>query len=260
MTRVGTEESGTKNSGGHFSELLKVEGKLALRSPIGIVTGIGLPVILLVVFSLIGNANPGNVGDTGLTIIDLYVPTIMVIGFIGTAISALPQALVRYREIGWLRRVSTTPVHPSRILAAQLIINLIVALATILIVIFGSEFIFGAPLTVGIPYFVLSIILSLAAIFSLGLVVAALAPSQAAASGISGGLFFLLLFLAGLWVQPSQVGGLLATVMYYSPVGAATRAILYSVFDQAPPYTNLVTLVVYTVIFAYIANRYFRWE
>jgi ABC-2 type transport system permease protein len=260
LTAVGTRESKSENSGRHFSELLKVEGKLALRTPIGIGVGIGLPLILLLVFGLIGDAVGGTVGDTGLTIIDLYVPTIMLIGFIGIAFNALPNTLVRYREIGYLRRISTTPVSPSRLIAAQLIINLILALVTILIVIFGSELIFGAPLTVGIPYFVLSITLSIAVIFSLGLVVAALSPSQTVAQGISGGLFFLLLFLSGLWVQPAQVGGVLATIMYYSPAGAAVQALLYSVFNSPPPYTSILTMVVYATIFAYVAIRYFRWE
>ena len=58
------------------------KAKLALREPTGLGMGIGAPIILLVVFGLIGIANPGNVAGTGLTVIDLYVPTIMVIGFI----------------------------------------------------------------------------------------------------------------------------------------------------------------------------------
>jgi ABC-2 type transport system permease protein len=77
---------------------------------------------------------------------------------------------------------------------------------------------------------------------------------------VTGGLFFLLLFLSGLWVQPAEVGGVLATIMYYSPVGAAVRALLYSVFNSPPPYTAIVTMIVYTIIFAFIAIRYFRWE
>lgn len=249
-----------KNSRGHFSELLKVEGKLALREPLGLGSGIVFPIILLVIFEFIGQAVPGNVANTGLTILDLYIPTIMVIGFISLGISSLPVTLVRYREIGWLRRISTTPVPPSRLLAAQLTLNLIFALVTILIVILGGETIFGVALSVNIPFFVLSIILSIAVIFSLGLVVAALAPSQTVASGLSGLLFFGLLFLAGLWIQPAQVGGPLATIMYYSPSGAAVRALLYSVFNQAPPYASIVTMVGYTAVFAFIAIRYFRWE
>src|SRR2546425_6606035 len=85
---------------GHFAELLKVEGKLALREPTGLAMGIGFPIILLVVFGLIGKAVPGNVAGTGLTILDIYVPIIMVIGFISLGISSLPVTLVRYREMG----------------------------------------------------------------------------------------------------------------------------------------------------------------
>jgi ABC-2 type transport system permease protein len=184
----------------------------------------------------------------------------MVIGFISLGISSLPVTLVRYREMGWLRRVSTTPTPPSRLLAAQLTLNIVLALVTILIVIFGSELVFGAALEVSIPYFVLSIVLSIAVIFSLGLVVAALAPSQTVASGLSGGLFFLLLLLSGLWIQPAIVGEPLATIMYYSPSGAAAQALLYSIFNAPPPVTAVVTMVVYTGFFSFIATRYFRWE
>ncbi|MGA2199344.1 MAG: ABC transporter permease [Nitrososphaerales archaeon] len=253
-------ESKEKKPRGHFSELLKVEGKLAMREPTGLVMGIGVPTILLVVFGLIGIESPGNVPGTSYTVIELYVPVIMVIGFTFLGMDVLPVTLVRYREIGWLRRVSVTPASPSRLLAAQLIVNLVLALAGILIVIFGSELIFGATLDVGIPYFVLSIVLSIAVIFSLGLLVAALVPSQSVVSGVGGGLTLLLLFLAGLWVPPATVGGTLATIMYYSPSGAAAQALLYAVFNSAPPYTAISTMVVYALIFAFIAIRYFRWE
>jgi len=52
----------------------------------------------------------------------------------------------------------------------------------------------------------------------------------------------------------------LATIMYYSPSGAAAQALLYSVFNAAPPVSAVVTMVVYTGFFAFIATRYFRWE
>jgi ABC-2 type transport system permease protein len=225
-----------------------------------LVTGIVIPIILLVVFGLIGMASPGNVANTGYTVLDLYVPIVMVFAFIFLGIYSIPITLVKYREMGWLRRVSTTPESPSRLLAAQLVINLVLALAAILIVIFGSELIFGEQFQVSITYFVLSIVLSIAVIFSLGLVVAALAPTQTVATPLAGLLTFGLLFLSGLWVPPATVGGPLATIMYYSPSGAAVRALLYSAFNTAPPYTAMVTMVAYTAVFAFVAVRYFRWE
>jgi ABC-2 type transport system permease protein len=214
---------------------------------------------LLLVFGIIGQNVPGNVGDTGLTIVDLWIPTILVISYISISIS-LPNTLVRDREIGWLRRVSTTPLHPSRLLAAQLILNLIIAAAATLIVILGGALLFGASLHVQVLPFAVSLLLSIVEIFALGLVLVALAPSQTVAAAAGGVVFFALLFLSGLWVQPAQAGEPLRTIMYYSPSGAAARALLDSVFNGSPAYAALLTLAVYTVIFGFIAIRYFRWE
>jgi len=111
-----------------LAALLKVQAKLSLREPYGLGLGVGLPAVLLVVFGFISKNVPGNVGGSGLTVIDLYVPTLMVISFITITIS-LPNSLVKDREIGWLRRISTTPLHLSRLLAAQLILNLLFAVA-----------------------------------------------------------------------------------------------------------------------------------
>ena len=242
-----------------LAALLKVQARLSLREPYAVGLGIGLPAVLLVVFGFISKNVPGNVGGSGLTVIDLYIPTLMVISFIAIAIS-LPNTLVRDRETGWLRRISTTPVHPSRLLAVQLIVDLVLAAMAIVVLVVGGTVIFGAPLTVGIPFFILSVALAIAAIFSLGLVVVALAPTQTMVSAIGGVLFFGLLFLSGLWVQPVQVGAPLRDIMWYSPSGAAVRAILYSVFHATPPVPTLLALVGYAILFTFVAVRYFRWE
>ncbi len=137
----------SRRSRAQLAALLKVQAKLSLREPYALGVGVGLPAVLLVVFGFISKNVPGNVGGSGLTVIDLYIPTLMVISFIAIAIS-LPNTLVRDREIGWLRRISTTPVHPSRLLAAQLILDLVLAAVAIVILIVGGTVIFGAPLSV----------------------------------------------------------------------------------------------------------------
>ena len=252
-------EIASRRSWAQLAALLTVQARPSVREPYGLGLGVGLPVVLLVVFGVISQQVPGNVAGSGLTVIDLYIPTLMVISFIAIAIT-LPNTLVRDREIGWLRRLSTTPVHPSRLLAAQLVLDLVLAAVAIVVLIVGGTAIFGAPLTVDIPYFILSVALAIAEIFSLGLVVVALVPTQTAASAVGGVLFFGLLFLSGLWIQPVQAGEPLESIMWYSPSGAGARAILYSVFHVTPPVTTLVTMACYTLVFAFVAVRYFRWE
>ena len=67
-------------------------------------------------------------------------------------------------------------------------------------------------------------------------------------------------FLSGLWTPPALVGGPLATIINYSPSGAAAQVLLDSPFNSAPLYTAIGTMVVYGLVFAFIAIRYFRWE
>ncbi len=169
-------------SGGRFAALLKVQTKLSLREPYALLAGIGLPAVLLAVFGFIGRAVPGQVGDTGLSIIDLWVPTLLVVSLIGISTS-LPTTLVRDREIGWLRRVSTTPLQPTLLLAVQLIIDLVLAAAAVLIIIGGGALVFGASLNVQLLPFAVSLLLAIAEIFALGLMLAALMPRAVGRSG-----------------------------------------------------------------------------
>ena len=165
MPSLGGERS--RRARAQLVALLKVQAKLNLREPYALGPGVGIPVILLVVFGFINKQRPGNVGNSGLTVIDLYIPTLMVISFIAIAIS-LPATLVRDREIGWLRRISTTPVHPSRLLGAQLIVDLVLAAVAVVIILVGGTAIFDARLTVSIPIFILSIALAVAELFLAG--------------------------------------------------------------------------------------------
>lgn len=103
-------------------------------------------------------------------------------------------------------------------------------------------------------------VLAISEIFALGLVVVSLAPSQTAASIIAGVLMFVLLFLDGLWVQPVQVGEPLRSIMYFSPTGAAAKALLESAVSGTPSLTPIATMMVYTAMFGFVAIRYFRWE
>lgn len=244
-------------SSGHFSELLKVSWRLSLREPLGIGMGLAFPIALLLLFGFISKAEPGV---DGLSIIQLYIPTIIVITLLSIGLYSIPVTIVRDREIGWLRRVSATPVSPARLLAAQVVINIIIAVVGIAIVLIGGVYVFGASLHVGVLYFSISLVLATWIMISLGLLVAAFASTQRVATGFVAALFYPLLFLSGLWVQPSEVGNPLRSIMWYSPVGAAARSLLYSIFNTTPPYMELVAMLVYAAIFSFIAVRYFKWE
>jgi hypothetical protein len=45
--------------------------------------------------------------------------------------------------------------------------------------------------------------------------------------------------------------------MYYSPSGAAARALLNAVFTSSPSYAALLTMAIYTVMFGFISDSLF---
>src|ERR1700745_1393513 len=106
---------------------------------------IALPLVLMIIFGELTSFHQPSAALGGLTGFDTYVPIIMVLGLTMLTLLGLPTPLVSYRELGILRRLSTTPVPPSWLLAAQVVVQLGIALAGLLIVNVVSVVAFGAP-------------------------------------------------------------------------------------------------------------------
>jgi ABC-2 type transport system permease protein len=172
----------------------------------------------------------------------------------------LPGPLVSYRELGVLRRLSTTPVPPSWLLAAQVVVQFCVALAGLLIVNVVSVTAFGAPVPKNPGGLVLSSLLAIAGLFALGLLVAAVAPTAGSVNAIGRLAVIPLLFFAGLWLPRALMPPVLQDISNYSPLGAAVEAIQDSMQTGFPSARPLLVLVAYAVVFAVAARRFFRWE
>ncbi len=242
-----------------FWELFKVQGKLALREPTALVFGIVLPLLLLIIFGNIPTFNEPIEGSS-FTLFELYIPILMVTVLIFIGLLGLPGPLLRDRESGWLRRISTTPISPAKLLAAQAVINLILAAVGFTIVIAGSILIFGVELAFDIPGFILSLVLATLAMFSLGLLITAIAPSQSTGTGITMGLLYPLLFFAGVYVPMEVLPSGLQTAALFTPVGAAVDALNSSMAGSFPSFVPLVVMAAYAIVLGFVAIRYFRWE
>lgn len=242
-----------------FWELVKIEGKLALREPVGIALGVGAPILLLLFFGSIPIFRE-PVPGTSLTLFELYVPTLITMVVIMIALSGLPITLVRDRELGWLRRISTTPVSPAKLLAAHVTINLLQAAAAIVIILFGAATFFGGHLPQQSTGCVLSIILLVGALFGLGLVVAAVASTEKMAIALTQLLLYPLLFFAGVYIPTVYLPAYLTTISEFTPVGAAVKAITDAYQGAFPSVQALLVMTAYMTIFGLLAIRYFKWE
>ena len=243
-----------------FGQIVRNEARLVRRQPTNMIGSIGLPVVLMIIFGEVPTLNRPASELGGLTGFDTYVPVIMVLGLTMLALLGLPGPLVSYRELGILRRLSTTPVPPSWLLAAQVVVQLGIALAGLLIVNVVSVVAFGAPVPASPAGLALSCLLAIGGLFALGLLIAAVAPTANSVNAIGRLALIPLLFFAGLWLPRALMPNVLLDVSNYTPLGAAVEAIQDSIRSGFPPAAPLLVLAAYTLVFAFLARRLFRWE
>lgn len=243
-----------------FGKIVRNEARLTWRQPAGLIGGIAFPVALLFIFNAISAFRQPAADLGGLTRLDVYVPILIVFSLGMLAFFSLPVPLASYRELGILRRLSTTPVPPSWLLAAQGVVQLCVALAGVLVLLVAAVAALGTPVPKSPGGLVLSVVLSVAGLFPIGLVIGATAPTAGAAGIIGRVVWFPLMFLAGLWLPIELMPGALQAFAKATPLGASVTAIQGSMQGQFPSAAPLLVLTAYAVVFGFLARRLFRWE
>ena len=243
-----------------FAQLLLTESRLALREPVTVVVGLALPLVLLLVFAAIPKFHEHQAALGGLTTLDVYVPILITFILAVIALTLMPPRLATYRDQGVLRRMATTPVHPSRLLAAQLVINLATAAAGIILMLIVSTAAFDVRPPQSPAGFVLAVVLTAASLFAIGLWITAVARSSQMASAFGAMFFFPLMFFAGLWVPRPLMPSALRGVSDYTPLGASVQAMQSAMQGAFSPARALLVLAAYGIVFAALAVRQFRWE
>ncbi len=243
-----------------FGKLLQSETRVAWRVPLGLVLGVAVPVFVLVIFGAIPAMNKPAASLGGLTYFGVYFPILIALVLAALSLISLPVHLATYREQGILRRMSTTPVPPAWMLAAQVIINLALAVVAlgILVVVGTAGFGLGAPKAAG--GFALALVLSIAAMFAIGLWISAIARTAGGAGAIGQLFLYPLLFFSGMWIKQEQMAPVLRQISQWSPLGAAVHALQSSMQGTFPSAQSLLVLAGWAVIFGFLAVRFFRWE
>jgi ABC-2 type transport system permease protein len=241
--------------------LTRSELRLFLRERVGLIWGVGFPIVLLIIFGAIpGFRSPVSPGLPGVSILDAYVPILFAFVLAMLALNVVPPVLAGYREKGILRRLATTPVGPGRVLAAQLIINIAMSLVTLAVLLAVARIAYHVPLPRQAGGFLLALALAIAALFGLGMLIAAVATTGRIANATGAILFFPLMFFSGLWLPIASMPALLQHISRATPLGAAVQALTNAWQGQFPHPVQLLTLAAYAIVFPALAARLFRWE
>ncbi|MDP4500547.1 ABC transporter permease [Nonomuraea turcica] len=231
-----------------IAKLTTVELKLLAREPGSIFT------ILIPLFILVAFGSSISPGDTVLLPMTLAIA----VGLVG--LYQLPTTLATYRERGILRRLSTTPVRPGSMLGVQLILQLVLALTACALLLAVAGTVLSAHVPSQVVPLAAAFLLGTAAMFAIGLLIAAVAANGRTANGVGVMLYFPMAYLAGLMQPVENMPVILARVGEFTPLGAFRQTLQDVWAGVSPDPLLLGVMAAYAVLVSLAAAKFFRWE
>ncbi|WOX12687.1 ABC transporter permease [Streptomyces sp. N50] len=240
--------------------VLRTELRLFRREPGALFWILLFPTLLLVILGSIPGFRHHDADLGGLRTIDVYVPVAVLLGMIVGALQSMPQNLTGYRERGILRRMSATPVRPTALLFAQMVVYGAAALVSALLALIVGRLAFDVRLPKQPGGYLLALLLAILAALALGAVVSSLSRTTKIAGAVGSAVFFPMMFCAGVWIPVNSMPDVMARIVGYTPFGAAAEALNRAAAGNWPGWTHLGVLVAWTVLLTAGASRWFRWE
>lgn len=239
--------------------LLRNELRLFARTPAAVVFPVLMPVVAAIVIAAVPAARRPNPVFGGLSVSQAYTPTLILFAISMATLVILPQILGSYRELGFLRRLRTTPASPRDLLVAFLLFT--VALSVVVsLVIAVVPVLFGVPAPASPLTFAAAVVLAIAALLAVGTMLCAVISNAKVAMGIGNVVAAVMWFAAGMWFPRAQFPQALAMVTDALPGGAAARLMADALVGAPVSWAAVVTCLAWAVVGAFVARRTFRWE
>lgn len=241
-----------------LTKITLTETKLALRSPTWVISGLVMPTAILLILGAIPAIRTESEKTPGLRFLDAWVPSMVVLAIAMMGLQSIPAVIATYREQGILRRFATTPVHPAKLLVAQLIINVTVTIVGVgLLLVVGSA-VFDIPGPRHPIGFLLAFVLGTTAIFGLGLIAASVAKTSRSAGGIAMIAYLPIMFLGGVYLPRPLLPDAIQAIGAYVPPGVKAMEDAWIGAGAQP--LQLAVLAAFAVGSCVVAGKLFRWE
>jgi ABC-2 type transport system permease protein len=232
---------------------LRVELTLTLRNGESLLLTLGIPVAILVFFSLV-DVLPID-GDA----VDFLAPGTLALAVLATAFANLAIATAFDRSYGVLKRLGATPLGRTRLVAAKALAVLVVIALQVIVLGVAALALGWRPDVSPVPL-VAALVLAVAAFTGLALLVAGRMRALVALA-VANAVFVVLLLLSGLVFPLAELPSGLRSAARALPSTALAEAARGALSEDAPvPGRVWPVLVVWAVAAIALAVALFRWE
>ncbi|MGH9170789.1 MAG: ABC transporter permease [Acidimicrobiales bacterium] len=232
------------------------------RNPFAAAFTVGFSVIFLILLAATAGSQKISFLDN-ISEVQYYVPGFAAYGVMSACFNMLAISLVVRRETGLLKRLRLSPL-PTWVMVAALFLNaLVISVVEVIVLVAVGKLAFGVHLPHNILAFVVALLVGSVCFTALGIGASTIIPNQEAAGPMVSIVFFVLLFLSGLWF-PLQSGSVLARISGYFPLRPMINAMFRPFYlvpgSSAWAWHDLLVVAIWGVVGAYVAVRRFKWE
>jgi ABC-2 type transport system permease protein len=235
----------------------RLETTLLVRSSESLLVTLGVPLGVLVFFSVVPVLPTGDVDA-----VTFLVPGVLALSAMATGLVASAIQTAYERKSGALKLLGATPLGRGGFVAAKLA-------SVVAILLVQTGLVMGLALALlgwrpdggvlGVLVAVPGVVLIGLVMASLGLLIAGTLTAELT-TAVTNALFLGLLLLGGVAVSPDVLPTAMAALGAASPLGAGV-GVLRATLDATPlPLGSLAALVAWGGIGALVAGRRFRWE
>ncbi len=236
--------------------------RLYLREPIATFFTLAFPPLLVVLFGTIyGNDPTPMFGGRGSMDVSLPAYTALILGTV--AFLGIPINISSSRETGVLRRYRAGGGLPEHVyVLADVVTNLVMTVLGMLLLIVVGRLLYNARVE-GNPLLVLAgVVFCALSMFSIGYLIASVAPNARTAQVIGMVVFYPMMFLSGAGIPIEIMPESVRRISDFLPLTYAVRLLKGLWFGM--PWSDLLleTAVLGGTmgICALLATRFFRWE
>lgn len=242
-----------------FLKLYIIEQKLALRSADMLIFGVAMPVGILILINMIAGQKEAA---EGFTYLESSFASLIAVGICAAAFMGIPLTIADYRDKKILKHFFTTPCSPVWILGSDMLCAGVTALLSAVSVALVSVVFFGYEMKGNVLLFMVSWLLTLVSMFSIGLLMASLCRTIKSVNAVTSLVYFPMLFLSGATIPYELFPSGLQKVANVLPLTQGIK-LMKSVSVGAEPenvWGIALLLAGIAVICSAISVKAFRWE
>jgi ABC-2 type transport system permease protein len=244
-------------------KLTWLEVKIFVREPMGVIGTVGIPIVVFIIASrLLGPRIARTAIQTGGGPGSAVLPVLASILMALSAISSLVTIISIYREGGILKRLRATPLSPTVILSAHVLVKLLFTIITLVIMILLGRRYFppGAP----VPLFSYGVALTFTtwSILSIGFLIASIVPTARFAQPLAAVIMYPMIVVSGLFFPVSVLPQWIQVVGRALPLGYAVSLLdgIWRGDSWSAHLGEVAALTLFFLVFTAISSRMFRWE